>query len=379
MAQPGNVTYRLLYVVNASGVAVTGLTLSSFTVQAYARGYGGSIMTTYSAGSVLQEIGSGLYDLSFLLPAAAGFFSYRIAPNTVGQLIVGANIWSGEVETQDFASINANIVVPVATVTTSAILGMTLPLECIAYRYRTLAAIIKTQSGATVDLTQYSNFKLSIRSLDQTTTKWDCAPGVPYGVAITGDNAGNLTIDLPESASGPLYVQWAAATAHSVGDFVVPNATNGWIYRCTTAGTTGGSHPTWPTTLNSTVTDNGLVWTAVTKPIWQASSAVAIGTYVRPQTSQLAQYWICTTAGTSAGSEPTWPANPAAGATITDNTAVYTFQSDWFAALVSAGANAVQSIQLYYELTGDAASASDETQPIIRSSNLTLSVRQVGT
>jgi len=56
---------------------------------------------------------------------------------------------------------------------------------------------------------------------------------------------------------------WAASTAYALGDFVVPTAglENGFRYECTTAGTSGGSAPTWPTTEGATVNDNTVVWT----------------------------------------------------------------------------------------------------------------------
>jgi len=54
---------------------------------------------------------------------------------------------------------------------------------------------------------------------------------------------------------------WAASKAYSLGDFVVPSTVNGYIYECTTAGTSGTAEPTWPTTAGTTVTDNTAVWT----------------------------------------------------------------------------------------------------------------------
>ena len=38
---------------------------------------------------------------------------------------------------------------------------------------------------------------------------------------------------------------------------------NGNVQRCTTAGTSGGSAPSWATTLNATTNDSGAVWTLV--------------------------------------------------------------------------------------------------------------------
>jgi hypothetical protein len=45
------------------------------------------------------------------------------------------------------------------------------------------------------------------------------------------------------------------------GNLIVDS--NGNIERCTTSGTSGSSHPTWPTTIGNTVTDNTAVWTLI--------------------------------------------------------------------------------------------------------------------
>lgn len=56
---------------------------------------------------------------------------------------------------------------------------------------------------------------------------------------------------------------WATATAKALGDLVEPSAPNGYVYKCTTAGTTHAStEPTWPTVgLGSTVADGTVIWT----------------------------------------------------------------------------------------------------------------------
>ncbi|RLJ04402.1 MAG: hypothetical protein DRP18_04760, partial [Candidatus Aenigmatarchaeota archaeon] len=56
---------------------------------------------------------------------------------------------------------------------------------------------------------------------------------------------------------------WSASTAYSVGDYVRPTSANGYNYECTVAGTSGGSEPTWPTTLGETVTDGSVTWECV--------------------------------------------------------------------------------------------------------------------
>ena len=58
---------------------------------------------------------------------------------------------------------------------------------------------------------------------------------------------------------------WAASTSFNLGD--VRRATTvqdtGFVFKVTTAGTSGSSEPVWPRKLNSTVVDGGVTWTAI--------------------------------------------------------------------------------------------------------------------
>lgn len=54
---------------------------------------------------------------------------------------------------------------------------------------------------------------------------------------------------------------WVASTAYTLGQTVEPTADNGFRYVCTTAGTTGATQPTWSTTIGNTVTDGTVIWT----------------------------------------------------------------------------------------------------------------------
>jgi hypothetical protein len=68
-----------------------------------------------------------------------------------------------------------------------------------------------------------------------------------------------------EDADGAAAVAWAATTAKTLGAFGKPTVDNTYYYTVTTAGTTGGSEPTWPTTVGATVNDGTVVWTCTGK------------------------------------------------------------------------------------------------------------------
>lgn len=68
--------------------------------------------------------------------------------------------------------------------------------------------------------------------------------------------------DFP-AAVGTSNPAWTNGHGYSVGDLIVDS--NGNIQRCTTAGTSGGSAPSWATTISSTTNDNTAVWTLVAK------------------------------------------------------------------------------------------------------------------
>lgn len=72
-----------------------------------------------------------------------------------------------------------------------------------------------------------------------------------------GANSFNIK-NFQEAYGSPI---WVKSTAYTAGQVVTPTTRTGRSYRCTTAGTSASSEPTWPTTTNGTVTDGTVVWT----------------------------------------------------------------------------------------------------------------------
>ena len=58
---------------------------------------------------------------------------------------------------------------------------------------------------------------------------------------------------------------WAASTAFVVGDIrrASTEQASGLFFRCTTAGTSAATEPSWPNNVGDTVTDNTCVWTGI--------------------------------------------------------------------------------------------------------------------
>jgi len=79
----------------------------------------------------------------------------------------------------------------------------------------------------------------------------------------------------------PTYIlpAWIASTAYALGYSIIPSTANGYRYVCTTAGTTDASAPTWGTILNGTTTSGTAVFTLVstTSPVTEIKLATSSG------------------------------------------------------------------------------------------------------
>lgn len=100
-----------------------------------------------------------------------------------------------------------------------------------------------------------------------------------------GYTSGGLTIAAPtltSTAANSWAVTAATSTAYSVGQVVRPSAGNGYLYRVVVAGTSGGSAPTWGTTVGRETADGTVVWLNIgtagvkfvfTDPTWSSFTA----------------------------------------------------------------------------------------------------------
>ncbi len=61
------------------------------------------------------------------------------------------------------------------------------------------------------------------------------------------------------------FTSWAAGTAYALNDIrrATTQQSSGLVFKCTTAGTSGGSEPAWGTDIGTEAADNTVVWTAV--------------------------------------------------------------------------------------------------------------------
>jgi hypothetical protein len=92
----------------------------------------------------------------------------------------------------------------------------------------------------------------------------------------SGYTAGGVALSSPTTtvvAANSWASQWAASTAYKAGQLVRPTVANTYVYRATNAGSSGGSQPTWPTTIGQTVTDSGVTWVCAGKAVVMLDAA----------------------------------------------------------------------------------------------------------
>ena len=102
----------------------------------------------------------------------------------------------------------------------------------------------------------------------------------------------------------------------------IPASPNGGhYYKGTTAGTSGATEPSWPTANGSTVTDGSVTWKESGNIIWQKRHPYTAGAIIVPINNN-GHYYKCTVAGTSGATEPSWKKDN--GITVTDGSVTWT-------------------------------------------------------
>lgn len=339
MTQPADTVTKFFRTILAStGAAVPSLTVSDFTFVGVKK-EPGAAPATYTLNSAIVEVSAGYYAWTYDMPTVKCHNAQWILPVSATHLIEFASV-VGELENQDLDSLAALQAAPLGGAVTSFAFGALITMDRSVYRART---VTQAFTGLDLSTAEYDNWQIGISDDTQLLMRWDCGSGKIDGFTITGDASGNLTIVWPESLIGPVYTTWAVATAYARGDFVRPTVNNGFCYQVTSAAGTShaATEPTWPTTVGGTVTDNGITWTCRLRSIWVASVARVVGDMVRPTTPN-GYIYRCTVAGTSAGSEPTWSNIATVHGTITDGTVTWQRQ-DNPDAFLSAGTDSVSA------------------------------------
>jgi hypothetical protein len=112
--------------------------------------------------------------------------------------------------------------------------------------------------------------------------------------------------------------------SYTIQDFVIPTTFNGFVYQASNTGT-AGAEPTWPTTIDATVTTGGVTFRCVSPASreFAISTAYTLNTIVRPTVNAKTGWlYVCTTPGTTDVTEPVWPTT--LGGTVTSGTAIFT-------------------------------------------------------
>lgn len=104
----------------------------------------------------------------------------------------------------------------------------------------------------------------------------------PAGLGVAGSIAWGLglTRDRPVYVDADDVQPWQPSTAYAEGAYVTPDTRNGLRYVCTGAGTSGSSAPSWPLSVGGTVDDGSATWKqdgVALTPTWDLNKAAAEG------------------------------------------------------------------------------------------------------
>lgn len=109
----------------------------------------------------------------------------------------------------------------------------------------------------------------------------------------SGYTAGGMTctsVSVPVTAANSWATPWAASTAFGTGAIIRPAIGNGFLYYCSSGGTTAGTTPTFPTVEGATVSDNGVIWTCLGTAIIQLLGSIPTLTFTSTDFQKLVFY-----------------------------------------------------------------------------------------
>lgn len=129
-------------------------------------------------------------------------------------------------------------------------------------------ATVGGTSHASTEPTWPTTFGATVTDNDITWTYVRKAPLALWDTYLTGLKTALDALDGQEDLA---IGSWIASSEYSVGYIIRPATPNGYLYMAVHSnasvtsggGTSGGSEPTWPTTVGNEVTDNELIWRCV--------------------------------------------------------------------------------------------------------------------
>lgn len=92
---------------------------------------------------------------------------------------------------------------------------------------------------------------------------------------------------------------WQATTAYTqrtigdakTGSVVKPTTANGRHFKCSVAGTSGGTEPTWNTTIGGTTTDGGVTWIAIQALTLSGTVGTVVDSHTFTDAARTEQIW----------------------------------------------------------------------------------------
>lgn len=84
----------------------------------------------------------------------------------------------------------------------------------------------------------------------------------PHAIGQPPSSGGFMTVTTIPIVSTflPSFPVWTTAVSYAVNSVIEPTVSNGYYYTATTSGISGGTQPTFPTTIGATVTDGTIIW-----------------------------------------------------------------------------------------------------------------------